>query len=288
MIEREVAWRVFAHEFNHADYFFHEGDERSPNYLVTPTGARINRLYFVGVLTEIDNLGTEDDMWRARVSDPTGAFTIYAGQYQPEAAVFFSEQEIPSFISIIGKARIYKPEEGAIYTSVRPEELNSTDAGIRDRWIVDTARLSFERIMLVNSAIRSDLKGKELTDMLVQSGAGGELANGISIAVEHYVYLEKYLDTLTTAIVDALKTLLPDGYQAYIKSDTSIAHKTDTDEIVYELMCKLDHGKGVRLVEMKREAKNIGLAENQVDEAVKTLMIKGRCYEPRIDVLRRV
>jgi len=288
MIEREVAWRVFAHEFNHADYFFHEGDERSPNYLITPTGARINRIYFVGVLTEIDNLRTEDDMWRARVSDPTGAFTIYAGQYQPEAAVFLSGQEIPSFTSVIGKARIYEPEEGAIYTSVRPEEFNSTDAGIRDRWIVDTARLSFERIMLVNSAIRSDLKGKELTDMLVQLGAGAQLADGISMAVEHYLDLEKYLDTLTTVIIDALKTLLPDGHQTDTRSDTSIAPEIDTDEIIYELMCRLDHGKGVPLVELKKEAKNIGLAEDQVDEAVKTLMIEGRCYEPRIDVLRRV
>jgi len=288
MIEREVAWRVFAHEFNHADYFFHEGDERSPNYLITPTGARINRLYFVGVLTEIDNRGTEDDMWRARVSDPTGTFTIYAGQYQPEASVFLSGQEIPSFTSIIGKARIYEPEEGATYTSVRPEELNSTDAGIRDRWIVDTARLSFERIMLVKSAIRSDLNGKELTDMLMQLGACAELADGISMAVEHYLDLEKYLDTLTTAIIDALKTLLPDGHQVDTKSATSIAHETDTDEIIYELMCRLDQGKGVPLVEMKKEAKNIGLAEDQVDEAVKTLMIEGRCYEPRIDVLRRV
>ena len=388
MVEREVAWRVFAHEFIHSDYFFHDGDERSPNYLVTPTGARVNRLYFVGVLTEIDNLGAGEDMLRARVSDPTGAFSVYAGQYQPQASVFLSGLDVPCFVAITGKARTYEPEDGTIYTSVRPEELNTASDSIRDRWIVDTARLTYERIGLVRSAMDSGLKGDELTAMLVQSGASPELADGILRAVFHYTDLDKYLNTLSGVIIDALKNLTSANHQPapgtgvsyameevarskpanaiiketltrysiegtqptktkqslqparstepsqIIKSPHSVqsteaaqstqsiksthpAHftqpeiaraaveeiddgtkgseptrpeedKTKPDEMVYELMGIIDKGNGVPVTELVDESKRSGLTDEQVDDAVKTLMSEGRCYEPRIGVLRRV
>lgn len=391
MVEREVAWRVFAHEFIHSDYFFHNGDEFSPNYLVTPTGARVNRLYFVGVLTEIDNLGAGEDMWRARVSDPTGAFSVYAGQYQPQASVFLSGLDVPCFVAITGKARTYEPEDGTIYTSVRPEELNTANDSIRDRWIVDTARLTYERIGLVRSAMDSGLKGDELTDMLVQSGASPELANGILRAVSHYTDLDKYLNTLSGVIIDALKNLT--SADQYPSPGTGISHamkevarskpadnivketparysiedtqptqstqpaqptqspqsaqstesaqptqaphsvqspepaqptqsphlvqstepetaqvagekiddgttgsdpaipeedKPEPDEMVYELMGIMDKGNGVPATELVDESKRSGLTDEQVDGAVKTLMSEGRCYEPRIGVLRRV
>jgi len=364
MVEREVAWRVFAHEFIHSDYFFHDGDERSPNYLVTPTGARVNRLYIVGVLTEIDNLGAGEDVLRARVSDPTGAFSVYAGQYQPQASTFLSGLDVPCFVAITGKARTYEPEDGTIYTSVRPEELNTASDHIRDRWIVDTARLTYERIGLVRSAMDSGLKGDELTTMLVQSGASPELANGIQRAVSHYTDLDKFLNTLSGVIVDALKNLAlachqpapgtgishamegvarskpayamvketPAKYSTEDTQSTQPAQSTqptnptlhtkpiqfmqpetarvageeidngttvsepvrpkednpEPDEIVYKLMGIIDKGNGVDVIELADESKRSGLTNEQVDDAVKTLMSEGRCYEPKIDVLRRV
>ena len=344
MVEREVAWRVFAHEFIHSDYFFHDGDERSPNYLVTPTGARVNRLYLVGVLTEIDNLGAGEDMWRVRVSDPTGAFSVYAGQYQPQASVFLSGLDVPCFVAITGKARTYEPEDGTIYTSVRPEELNTASDHIRDRWIVDTARLTYERIGLVRSAMDSGLKGDELKAMLVQSGASPELADGILKAVSHYTDLGKYLNTLSGVILDALKNLTstdnqpaPGAGVSYDMEEVARSKPADamvketparysigdthpgtaraaveeiddgttgsepagteedktepepkTDEIVYELMGIIDKGNGVPVTELVDESKRSGLTDEQVDDAVKTLMSEGRCYEPRIGILRRV
>jgi len=382
MVGREVAWRVFAHEFIHSDYFFHDGDERSPNYLVTPTGARVNRLYFVGVLTEIDKLGAGEDMWRVRVSDPTGAFSVYAGQYQPQASVFLAGLDVPSFVAITGKARTYEPEDGTIYTSVRPEELNTASDHIRDRWIVDTARLTHERIGLARSAMDSGLKGDELTAMLVQSGASPELADGILRAVSHYTDLGKYLNTLSGLIVDALKNLTSTDHQpapgvgvSYAMEEVATSKPADAmvketparysiediqptkslqsgrstepaqptqppysgqstepaqsaqspqparftqpetvqvageeindkttgsgparpendkpepDEMVYELMGIMDEGNGVPVTELVDESKRSGLTDEQIDDAVTTLMSEGRCYEPRIGVLRRV
>ncbi|MCD4845916.1 MAG: DNA-binding protein [Methanosarcinales archaeon] len=288
MIEREVAWRVFAYEFNSSNYFFHEGDERSPNYLVTPTGAMINRLYIVGVFTEVDNLQSEEEMFKARISDPTGAFTIYAGQYQPEAAILLSGLDIPSFASVTGKARTYEPEKGKIYTSVRPEELYITNSNIRDKWILDTAHLSFERIQLVRRALHSTMNDEDLKAMLIQYGASVELADGITRAIKYYSDLDKYLDELITVIINALKTLLPEDFHPDIEKKTSKNEGSDTDRIIYELMKQLDKGKGVQLAQLVDESGHIGITEEQVHESVKNLMSEGKCYEPRIDILRRV
>jgi len=116
-VSREVAWRVFAREYNDADLGFKEGeDERAPNYVATPTGAKINRLFVTGVLTEVERVG-EDDLLRARVSDPTGTFVVYAGQYQPDAVSFFADTETPEFVAVVGKA--YAPRRSTSWTPRR-------------------------------------------------------------------------------------------------------------------------------------------------------------------------
>ena len=81
--KREVAWRVFAREFNSASAELPGDDQYAPTYIVTPLGAMINRIFLTGVLTECENVGTEPEpLWRGRVSDPTGVFYISAGQGQ--------------------------------------------------------------------------------------------------------------------------------------------------------------------------------------------------------------
>ena len=78
---REVAYRLFAAEFDDASLSYSESDEeRAPNFVVTPTGLRVNRLFAVGVLTEVETIN--EDTLRGRIVDPTGAFVTYAGQYQ--------------------------------------------------------------------------------------------------------------------------------------------------------------------------------------------------------------
>ena len=59
---REVAKRMFAKEFRNSDLSFREGDDvYSPQYLLTPTGARVNRLFIVGTLIEKENIGMKQN-----------------------------------------------------------------------------------------------------------------------------------------------------------------------------------------------------------------------------------
>ena len=84
---REIAHRIFAAELKESNLQAKEGqDQYSPQYLITPTGAKANRVFIVGTLTEKEDIGTDSEFWRGRIVDPTGAFFVSAGQYQPEAA----------------------------------------------------------------------------------------------------------------------------------------------------------------------------------------------------------
>ena len=193
-VSREVAWRVFAREYDDADFAFKEGeDERAPNYVATPTGAKINRLFVVGVLTEVERVG-EGDLLRARVSDPTGAFVVYAGQYQPDAVSFLADAETPEFVAVVGKARTYEPEDSDdVYTSIRPEEINVVDAETRDRWNVETARETLRRIEATREYLRNGVTPETHPEL-----------HELGEVVDHYATDEAYLNELEREARDVL------------------------------------------------------------------------------------
>ena len=144
---REVARRVFAREFNDASFTFKESDdERAPVYLLLPTGEHANRVFVVGTLTEKEDVGDDSEYWRGRVVDPTGTFFVYAGQYQPDAASMLRDLEPPAYVSVVGKPRTYETDDGTVNVSVRPESITVVDEDTRDRWVVETAERTLERV----------------------------------------------------------------------------------------------------------------------------------------------
>jgi hypothetical protein len=144
---REVARRAFAREFNDAGYTFKESDdERAPVYALLPTGERANRVFVVGTLTETEDIGEDSEYWRGRIVDPTGTFFTYAGQYQPEAASALRDLEPPAYVAVVGKPRTFETDDGGVNVSVRPESISVVDAETRDRWVVETADRTLDRI----------------------------------------------------------------------------------------------------------------------------------------------
>lgn len=204
---REVAWRVFAAEYDDADFDYSEsGEERAPNYVVTPTGARVNRLFVVGVLTEVEQVS--DEVLRGRVVDPTGAFVLYAGQYQPDEMAFLERADPPMFVAVTGKARTFQPEDSdRVFTSVRPESINEVDAGTRDRWIVQTAEQTIARVSTFADALDSDVRGDALREVLEESGVDSGLASGVPLAIDHYGTTKGYLAAVRDLAIDSARVV---------------------------------------------------------------------------------
>jgi hypothetical protein len=144
---REVAHRLFAVELKESNLQVKEGqDQFSPQFLITPTGAKCNRVFVVGTLTEKEDIGTDSEFWRGRIVEPTGAFYVTAGQYQPEAAQMLAKTAPPEFIAVIGKPTTFTTKEGNILSSIRAESMHIVDAATRDKWIVETAGLTLKRL----------------------------------------------------------------------------------------------------------------------------------------------
>ena len=145
---REVARRVFAREFNDATHTFKESDDdRAPLYALLPTGERINRVFVVGTLTETDDVGEDSEYWQGRIVDPTGGtYFTYAGQYQPDAASMLRDLEPPEYVAVVGKPRTFETDSGDVNVSIRPESITAVDEATRNRWVVETAERTIERI----------------------------------------------------------------------------------------------------------------------------------------------
>ncbi|EMA56233.1 RPA family protein [Halococcus thailandensis] len=144
---REVARRLFASEFNDIGYIFTESDDdMAPNYALLPTGAKANRVFFVGTLTDTEDVGSDEEYWQARVVDPTETFYVYAGQYQPEAVRMLSKLETPEYVAVVGKPRTYETETGMVNVAVRPESITVVDEATRERWVIETAEQTLDRL----------------------------------------------------------------------------------------------------------------------------------------------
>lgn len=282
MSEREVARRVFAREFNDANLQQGEGVDRSPNFIVTPTGVVCNRIFIVGVLTEVENIGSEgQSMYRARIADPTGVFTVYAGEYQPSAAMFLSGVKTPAYVTVIGKARVFNPEKGTYYTSIRPEEINLADEYTRNRWIYNTALFTLEAIRNMERAMESGLRGAELERHM---RAFTFDASGISGALDHYAMTPNKIETYRRMVMDALATIVDAVPPAESPSD----NENMSLVVIEDIIEKLDKGDGVDYEMLLDAAQKAGFSEAEVEKMLNALMDDGRCYEPRIGVLKRI
>ncbi|HJJ89254.1 MAG TPA: nucleic acid-binding protein [Methanocorpusculum sp.] len=147
--EREPAKRVFAAELREATKTFKDTtDEKSPLYVLLPTGERCNRVLLIGTLTQKDKVGDQNILYRARISDPTGLFFVTAGSYQPEAMHQLAkiDPENPVFVAVIGKPSVYTVPDGKLFTSVRAESILVVDQETRDLWVQDTSWSTLDRI----------------------------------------------------------------------------------------------------------------------------------------------
>jgi hypothetical protein len=161
--EREPARRVFAGELRECRYQFKDGeDEKSPTFVLLPTGERCNRIFLVGTLTEKTRQGEQNIFYRGRVVDPTGTFFVMAGSYQPEAMQQLARIETPSFVAVIGKPNLYQKPDGTVMVSVRVESITVVDKDTRDLWVLDAAERTLDRITASRGGSSADItKAKE-------------------------------------------------------------------------------------------------------------------------------
>ena len=220
---REVAKRIFAEELKSSNYSFRDGEDQhqyAPSYLLTPTGAKCNRVFVVGTLTEKDDIGSDTEYWRGRVVDPTGSILIYAGQYQPEAAQILACMEAPSYVAVVGKPNLYQTDDGNIIISLRAESIQRVDENTRNQWIIDTARRTLERLEALKNARPIPVSSDFATaDNVPASSSSSTPEQDNERALQHY---HTDIEHFRQMVLRALSSLKAD----LAKSDTLPETKT--------------------------------------------------------------
>ena len=304
---REVAWRVFAEEYNSSVLEFKGEGEKPVSYIITPLGAKVNRMLVVGVATDIEDISAEGKQrFRARISDPTGTFYVSAGEYQPSAAMSLSKMAPPAFAAIVGKSRAYSPEEGVKYLSIRPERVREVDEATRDYWILETAKSTLHRINAVSDGLEMERpSGSEL----VKLGYHENLADGVVRAIEYYKDID--LDRFRNTVRDALRSLLPEREgPARVKAAPKAATKgrppdkkeapgeeqmhevgvgADEEDTVLKIIDSLSTGaKGAQWEKIMDAAKAKKIDEVRLEEIIASLLDKGEIYEPELGMMKRI
>ncbi|NLU46208.1 MAG: glycerol dehydrogenase [Euryarchaeota archaeon] len=298
---REVAWRLFSAELNGAVYEIKGEAEKSPSYAVTPLGAMVNRVLMAGVLTEKENVGTEDDpLWRGRVQDTlSGSFYINIGRFQPEAAEAIAGIDTPAYVAVVGKVRTYTTDDGRTFVSVRPETISVIDEPARDLWLLEAAESSWSRLKTMRKAISAGTADKK---DLVSLGIREKDAEGVLIALDQYgtpnsmTYLKPIQNAIRTILPDhsidlGLPEDIPDDYpdEIEIEPGSTARDNADMEDIVLRLLEELDtDGKGALREELESKAMVEGITSMELEEITNTLMDKGLVYEPNIRHLKRI
>jgi len=312
-VKRQTAWRIFAGEFNDSNVEIKGEGEMTPSFVITPLGAKVNRLFIIGVLTDVENISQEGGMVRAHISDPTGVFTLYSGQYQKEVTDAISNIDIPTFVAVIGKARTYSPEEGTLFVSIRPEKIMEVSADIRDKWIFETCKNTKDRIEAVMEAMKMD---ESNVYELKKLGYSKELSEGIVEALKNYGSID--LNRYVTLIKESLQYLRPsketlpnliidDKEKREEKIDKQekvkvIIEKTETEpkeenkeeednfadieNTVLETIKNIEGENGASWDLITSKCKKAGLDKDSIEEALNSLMDKGLIYEPVLGTIK--
>lgn len=302
MNARETAWRVFASEINASTLEIKAVEEKAASYVVSPLGAKINRVLIAGVLTEKEMIGTEDDpMWRGRIHDAKGDFFINVGRYQPAALTAMAELEAPCYVAAVGKIRSYTGQDGKTYVSIRPEQIVEIDERLRREWLLETAKSTWKRLNNIKAAIgMADAKEKDLVAM----GMSEVEAFGTLYALDNYGEMPDsrlYLGT----IQEALRIVLPDsdvdlGFPMELNEEpdeidipqggsSSELNHGQMEDTILNLLEELDiDGKGAPRDELERRAESEGISSIDLEEISNILMDKGLVYEPNLRDLKRI
>jgi len=288
---RETAQRLFSVEYNSSRHEDRGVEENAPNFIVTPLGCHVNRLYLVGVLMNKTNTGTgETPNYKAEIRDPTGTFFIYAGQFQPQALASLATLEPPALVGVVGKVRTFVKEDGTFYASVKPENLFPVDIPQRDLWVLETARFTLERLR-ANMDARS-MEGPTI-EVLLERGHPRRAAEAAIEALRFYedVDMSMVVNGIRTALGDVLEgggKPLEDLPRTDARTPELVGPAQDVKEKVLGIIRSLSGDRGALYRDIMNLCEKERIDKITLEETIQNLLDEGSVYEPTIGLIKPI
>ncbi|MGA7923204.1 MAG: hypothetical protein WCA77_04435 [Thermoplasmata archaeon] len=208
MTGREPAWRVVARELTSSTEEEKGTGDRAATYLITPLGARANRVLLVGTLGAAERVGRDEAMpfYRAPLSDPTGQIPVTAGSFQPRALNTLRSLEGPRPALVVGKSHLYRGRDGLAYPSIRAEAIRALDPEEHQALALDVLDQVTRRFDLMRRVGRAAARGEPEP---VLPGVPEEWLNGVRLARARYPSFD--VESLRPSLTAYLGELLHPG-----------------------------------------------------------------------------
>ena len=302
-VKRQPALHMFASEYGESTLSEKGSGEFDPSFVVTKLGSRVNRVIVAGLLERIEGRDAANGsvIYQGQLRDPSGINYFSVGDYVSDSVKEMTiqlsarlESGEPILVLMVAKTRLYQTEEGAIYTSLRPEEMCVIDAQRYASWLAKTSQSLMHRM----SNYVTSLDFEANSESLSKSEMSEEQILGLIASRNHYgdVDLEHYRLNVMQALdiaegkLDAATKPAPQRMLVDESGDDDPSgdDKPDLEAAIIDIITKLDQGDGVEFETILVNAEARGFQRTIAEEKLEELSDDGTVHEPAFGWFRLV
>ena len=302
-VKRQSAIHMFASEYGESTLSEKGSGEFDPSFVVTKLGSRVNRVIVAGLLERIEarDVANGSVIYQGQIRDPSGINYFSVGDYVSDSVKEMTiqlsarlESGEPILVLMVAKTRLYQTEEGAIYTSLRPEEMCEIDAQRYAFWLAKTSQSLMQRMSTYVSSLDFDAN----TESLSKSDLTEDQILGLISSRNHYgdIDLEHYRLNVMQALdiaegkLDAATKPAPQRMLVEESSGDSgeSEDKSDLESAIIDIITKLDQGDGVEFETILVNAEARGFQRTIAEEKLEELSDDGTVHEPAFGWFRLV
>ena len=275
--KRQPAWHMLASEFSESTLNEKGSGEYDPSFVITKLGAKVNRVVVAG-------------LHYFSVGD-------YATESMRELTLQLVEKvEVgePVLLLMVAKSRWYQTDEGAVYTSLRPEEACEIDAQQYALWLTRACEDTLGRMKHYTDS----LSAEPTREGLVAAGVPEFMIDGLLVSRNHYgdIDIENYTLNIMQALdiaegrMDAASQPVAAPVQS-VEDDSETPPTGGDSEVkdtIVSLIEQLDQGDGVDFETVLTNAVARGFARGLAEEKLDELSNEGTLHEPRFGWFRIV
>jgi RPA family protein len=301
--KRQPAWHMLASEYSEATLNEKGSGEYDPSFVITKLGAKVNRVVVAGLLERLEVRETSNGstLHQGQMRDPSGVHYFSVGDYATESMreltlVLAKKLEAgePVLLLMVAKSKWYQTDEGAIYTSLRPEEACEIDAQQYALWLTRTCEDTLQRMKHFSDS----LSAEPTREGLIGAGIPEHMVDGLLVSRNHYGEID--IENYTLNIMQALDiaegrmeaasqpVAAPAPNQDADTGEVATGGESEVKETIISIIEQLDQGDGVDfetvLTNTVARGFDRSLAEDKLDE----LSNEGTLHEPRFGWFRIV
>lgn len=302
--KRQSAWHMLASEFSEATLNEKGSGEYDPSFVITKLGAKVNRVVVAGLLERLEVRETSNGstLYQGQMRDPSGVHYFSVGDYASESMreltlslVEKTEVGEPVLLLMVAKSRWYQTDEGAVYTSLRPEEACEIDAQRYALWLTRASEDTLQRMKHYSDSLAAE----PTREGLVAAGIPEHMIDGLLVSRNHYGDID--VETYTLNVMQALDIAegrmdaasQPVAAPTPTESDDAQSTGTDSGEsevkdTLVSIIEQLDQGDGVDFETVLTNAVARGFDRGLAEEKLDELSNEGTLHEPRFGWFRIV